>query len=75
MLITNDFPYRKQISNLWLNHNYGGRTQFAPTITIIGFALFTEFQAIDQCFFIQNLWFNHNPAGDQWSPLQKQSEY
>ena len=43
----------------------------APTITIIGFALFTEFQAIDQCFFIQNLWFNHNYGGrTQFAPTE-----
>jgi len=25
------FAYRKQTPDLWFNHNYGGRTQFAPT--------------------------------------------
>jgi len=39
MLITNNFPYRKQILKLWLTHNSGGRTQFAPTETAAKFAL------------------------------------
>ncbi|HAS78390.1 MAG TPA: hypothetical protein DCS38_01365 [Ruminococcus sp.] len=31
MLITNDFSCRKQILNLWFNHNSGGRPKVAPT--------------------------------------------
>ena len=30
-LLTNDFPYRKQTSNLWFNHNSDGRPMVAPT--------------------------------------------